>query len=306
MSFDPALPDDSVNVSQGSILKEAGILLAGVCLVVALLAVTVSLTIEFAVASIPPGLESRIFGNTWSGIETLDESPHSERLQALTEQLTSHDEALSGSFRVAVIESEHPNAMAFPGGLMVFTTALLDAVETENELAFVVGHELGHYHNRDHLRGLGRGLSWALIATALGLQGDAVGAVATLSADLAQRSFDREQELDADQHGLWLIEQHYGHAGGTRRVFEVLLVGPDEADADDDGRDHGAEAEGGGITRYLDTHPPHPRRIAALETAARERGLPTSGEMTPWPRAPSEPPPEAPEPPDQPESAPAP
>jgi hypothetical protein len=66
-------------------------------------------------------------------------------------------------------------------------------VESENELAFVLGHELGHFRNRDHLKSLGRDLALALLIATLS-QGSSVGDLAALSGDLAGRSFSREQE----------------------------------------------------------------------------------------------------------------
>ena len=40
----------------------------------------------------------------------------------------------------------------------VIYQGLLAQAESENELMMVLGHELGHFANRDHLRGLGRAL----------------------------------------------------------------------------------------------------------------------------------------------------
>ncbi len=44
------------------------------------------------------------------------------------------------------------------GGHILLFQGLLDILKTENSLSFVIGHELGHFKNRDHLRGLGRGI----------------------------------------------------------------------------------------------------------------------------------------------------
>ena len=51
------------------------------------------------------------------------------------------------------------------------STGLLEQTASENELAFVVGHEIGHFRNRDHLRGLGRGVAFGLVLAALSTSG---------------------------------------------------------------------------------------------------------------------------------------
>ena len=47
--------------------------------------------------------------------------------------------------------------------LLVIRGGEIVASGSENELAFVIAHELGHYHARDHLRGLGRSLALGLV-----------------------------------------------------------------------------------------------------------------------------------------------
>ena len=276
MRYDPSLPDETVNVSEGSVLKEAAILVIGVCAIASVAVAILSFAIEYIVVSLPSGAETRLFANFWNDLETIDDHPDAHRLQELTWRLVEHDHLPQEYFRVAVFESEVPNAMAFPGGLIVFTTALLDSVRTENELAFVLGHELGHYKNRDHLRGLGWGVSLALVATALGLGDGAMGGLATVTASLTQRRFGREQELAADLFGLVMLEKQYGHVGGARNVFETLLSRPRDEEATD-----GADASGR-FSRYFDSHPSNPDRIAALEEMARDRGLPLTGDQASW------------------------
>ena len=45
------------------------------------------------------------------------------------------------------------NAVALPGGNIVVFAGLLKEIKSENELAMILGHELGHFAHRDHLRG---------------------------------------------------------------------------------------------------------------------------------------------------------
>jgi len=53
------------------------------------------------------------------------------------------------AWRFAVIDSPSVNAMAFPGGIIVVTRGLYALLDTEDELAAVLGHEIAHV-NRKH------------------------------------------------------------------------------------------------------------------------------------------------------------
>jgi len=191
-------------------------------------------------------------------------------VRELVARLARHWPENPYAFHVAIHEESTPNALAFPGGLVVVTSGLLEQVESENELAFVLGHELGHFRNRDHLRGLGRGLAFALVMAAVGASGAGSAAeLATVAAQLAERGFDREQERSADDFGLALVASEYGHVAGAVDFFERLPGTPGEV--------------GEQIASYLSTHPVNRERVDALLRAAGEEGWATSGELRPLP-----------------------
>jgi Zn-dependent protease with chaperone function len=177
------------------------------------------------------------------------------------------------TFRVEIDDSPGANAMAFPGGLIVVTSGLLDEVRTENELAFILAHELGHFRHRDHLRALGRGLVLSLVLLTVG-GGDSASYGASV-ADLTLRSFSRRQELAADAFGLELVQAEFGHVAESWRFFERLAS------------DAGA---GSGIAAYAATHPSPRSRIEDLIGMAERNGWRTSGEVTPirWHDLPAE------------------
>lgn len=56
-----------------------------------------------------------------------------------------------------VVESETKNAMAMPGGVMLITTGLLKFLQSEDELAAVLGHEIAHIEERHAMLGEGMG-----------------------------------------------------------------------------------------------------------------------------------------------------
>jgi len=273
MVFDPSLPDESVNVSQTSIVREALTLVVGAAALIVVAGALLALLLEQAIVWIPPSMERAMFGSLWDDAGDADDGPEAEQLRALfTEIVTEHPQYAEG-YRIGVIENEMPNAFALPGGMIFFTTGLLDRVESENQVAFVIGHELGHFENRDHLRGISRQVAFGLVSSAVGFGGDGVGELAGFTSVLATRSFGRRQELAADRFGIDVLERHYGHGGGARSLIEDVL-----------GRTPTGEAEvtDESLTRYLDTHPPFPERVELVERELRERGMGATGQLLPW------------------------
>jgi len=141
---------------------------------------------------------------------------------------------------------------------------LLDEVESENELAFVLGHELGHFRNRDHLRALGRGIVLSLFFAAV--TGNDVSGIGINVADITLRGFSRAQESDADAFGLAISYAEYGHVNKAWRLFE---------------RWSEDEERGYGVVSYLATHPDAGDRVVELEQLAAVQRWPLDGQVSP-------------------------
>jgi Zn-dependent protease with chaperone function len=273
VKFDPALPDDSVNVVATHPLRDAATLVAGIVAVVVVLMVVLAGVVELAVPRIPASLEARIFPSpdVYSalgvGVEEVSD-PRSAELARVLDRLAAHWAENPYELQLAVFEHETPNAFAFPGGFVAVTTGLLDSASSENELAFVLAHELGHFRNRDQLRGLGRGVAFGLLVGFLGVGGSGSAAtVAGVVARITSAGFSREQESAADDFGLALVNAEYGHVAGATEFFERLPK-PDNAIE--------RELEG-----YLSTHPLSAERIDAMRELAVERGWSFEGPLVP-------------------------
>lgn len=265
----PRLPRDDVNVTPHHQLKEGAVMLLGVIGVVAVVFGLAVLLVDRIVPHIPQSWERWLFPDFEAirlAPETDEERAQQQALESLMVRLVAHWPDHPEAIRVGLLDTDVPNALAFPGGLILVTTELLRQVKSENELAFVLGHELGHYRDRDHLRSLGRGVVLGLIAAAIGRSG-AVADIALMSSQLTTRSFSRAQEGKADAFGLGIVEAEFGHVNGATNFFEHLP----EPDTDLEKT----------LATYLATHPLNEERVLEMERLAGERGWSTKGDTIP-------------------------
>ena len=164
----------------------------------------------------------------------------------------------------AVIDDPVPNAFALPGGFIFVTRGMMSLMNSEAELASVLGHEIGHVTARHsvnqmsqaQLANLGLGLG-AIFAPELAQQW---GQLAGTGLQLLFLKYGRDDERQADELGFrYSLEQNYD-VSQTANVFATLQrIG---------------ESSGRSATpAWLSTHPDPgervqtaQRRAAALET----------------------------------------
>jgi len=179
----------------------------------------------------------------------------SEKLQELLDKLAAGFPEKDRSFRVHLVENETVNAVALPGGNIVVFTGLMKEVASEEEISFVLAHELGHFANRDHLKGLGRGLLlWTLAAVFLG-NDNRVTDLAGQSLIGVQMKFSQAQETKADLFALELMSKQFGHVAGAVAFMQKLA----------------AKEKRGLLAYYFSTHPHPEKRISVMQKGIRSK-----------------------------------
>src|SRR6478672_6322562 len=124
------------------------------------------------------------------------------------------------------LNSAVENAFSVPGGYVYITRQLMALMGDESQLAFALGHEVGHIAaNHAHIR------EEYARRNPLGVFGQIIGAVfgdrvfgsyLQARAKLAQLSFSREQEYEADTLGLkYMIAAGYDPAGAAQLLASL-------------------------------------------------------------------------------------
>jgi len=148
-----------ISSAHGTAMRELVKLIVMVCCLAAGVYVAVGLTVDAVVSRLPADTEKKLFNGLGYAQEKAagkDKGDLAE-LDAILRKLTAHEQVPQLDYRLFIIDNPTPNALAMPGGGIGVTQGLLDKL-THEEIAraFVLGHELGHFKHRDHLRGMGR------------------------------------------------------------------------------------------------------------------------------------------------------
>jgi Zn-dependent protease with chaperone function len=117
------------------------------------------------------------------------------------------------------------NAFALPGGRIVLNKGLLKKIKTEEGLAFVIGHEIGHLVKRHHMKGLALGV--VSIGLSFIFASDSTWIWTTIHSLLAS-AYSREQEENADEYALKMMQKIYGSTQGAEEFFLIAQQRPEE------------------------------------------------------------------------------
>ncbi len=293
MKYVPKQLDEegNVNVTKRRPLKDLVVMLGGVLGIILAVYVLAGLLVDALAPHISRDLEvkmGRLFSRnfcaeeTWADFPGLDDGDESHapddgqkkpEVQGETSPDKSDDGALVKEilakyvallseedrlldYRVCVVDVPDVNALALPGGQIVVFQGLIDTLEDPAELEFVIAHELGHFHARDHLKGLGRSLI-TLAASILLLGNDSVATDFIFdSAGTIEMKFSQGQELAADAFALNLVSRAGVDCDGAIDFMQSL------ADEDRFGK----------LAYYFATHPhPDSRKQALLKLARKSQ-----------------------------------
>ncbi|QKX05565.1 M48 family metalloprotease [Aquimarina sp. TRL1] len=145
------------------------------------------------------------------------------------------------------------NAFALPGGQIFITYALLSRLQNEDQVAGVLGHEIGHVLGRHSAERIAEHDFWKTIATGASVGADAGGIVNQIGQNVLLGN-GRDDELESDKLGVrFMIKAGYN----PEEMIEVMRILK--------------EAAGPNRTpEFQSTHPDPDNRIEKIRDAIRE------------------------------------
>ena len=156
-------------------------------------------------------------------------------------------------------DPETVNAFALPGGQVFMTVGLLKLLKSEDEVAGVLGHEVGHVvgrHSNEQMAKaqLSQGLVNAVVMAGGSDYGMTAGQIAQFVSQLKNTAYSRDDELESDKLGVRFMKRAGYDPNALVRVMEVLK-----------------KAAGGRVPpEFLSTHPDPDNRVERIKEAIRQ------------------------------------
>ncbi len=113
------------------------------------------------------------------------------------------------NFPIYVLTNKEINAVIHPDGTIAVTSGLLDENFNEQELAFIIAHEIGHYSNKDHLKAVSKQLAVITLCMLSG-NSDSMRTVVNSTTGIDTLHHSKRQERNADLYAGKMLIKIYG------------------------------------------------------------------------------------------------
>jgi predicted Zn-dependent protease len=162
-----------------------------------------------------------------------------------------------------IVDSKEVNAFAVPGGFVYVNRGLIERTDQMDEVAGVLGHEIGHVVRRhtvkqmEKAQGANIGVTLACVLTSV-CNSQVAGAAINIAGGAVFAKFSRQDEAEADQEGFNNVVRANISPVGMVTMFQKLIAE--------------RQSRPGGVEAWFRTHPLEEDRVAAIQ--ARINQLP--------------------------------
>lgn len=178
-----------------------------------------------------------------------------ERLQRIGQRIARVSDRQDFEYHFTLIDADDLNAFTVPGGYIYFYEGLFDKLSTDDEIAAVLAHEVGHCAAKHTVKKFQAALGYDFIAKLVlsRIGNDVVRQLASVGggfiANVAMSAYSRQDEFEADHLGIKYLRLAGYRVDAMIQTFEILKA-----------NSKGPEPPG-----FLRTHPHLDDRIKAVE-----------------------------------------
>lgn len=176
------------------------------------------------------------------------------------ERLISQLDTALFEYNIKLITSSVPNAFALPGGYLYVTTGLIPLIETEDELACIMAHEIIHANNRHAVQSMKK----KILPTILQIPGNILGVLSPAAGNvinspiraissIGQASYSRKHETEADTEGATLAAKAGYDPSALKDILSRLAKQTEVTSGQTEEKN------------FLSDHPYTPDRVTNLE-----------------------------------------
>lgn len=183
------------------------------------------------------------------------------KIRAIGQRLVHSTEASKSPYRFNFYVLADPNtvnAFALPGGQIFITYGMLSQLQNEDEVASVLGHEMGHVINRHSAEQMAKqGLLEGIVrGVAMGSDNMSSAQIAQYVGQMINMKYGRDDELESDVYGVKYCHQAGYDPRASLKVMELLAK------------------IGGGSDRneFMSTHPSPANRMNILQAELKKYG----------------------------------
>ena len=168
--------------------------------------------------------------------------------------------------KLSIVKTQEENAYMGFGGQMALTENLIQNAKSENELAMIICHELGHLYHRHIINRIAQAILWSIVDSFLSISSYYSFYNNSINF-LTSQKFNRNQEKQADSFALSCLHKKYGHVNGAKTFFQRLSKKKERSTINQ-------------FPEFIMTHPHFENRITYLHDYALEKGYSWEGTLS--------------------------
>jgi predicted Zn-dependent protease len=137
----------------------------------------------------------------------IDRQPQAEKiLNETSRRLVACVVNKSRKFNFETVKGAEPNAFALPGGFIFVTNSLMELCQyNQNEVAFILAHEMGHVIRGHAMNRIISNSAIAVASRAAPVRGALSGWLRKVGVQFLESAYSQDMESDADKLGVRLV-----------------------------------------------------------------------------------------------------